>query len=271
MSNTLPNVFETLSEYSASDIYKIIMQGYYYPGCFVLHAIFIVLNLRTTTPKAGVSWYRSFIVGYLMTAGSRHVLSSLTDRKLTEFEGMASIKTFAIVWALLNCCPFDLVYKFANRKSSRVVFALLDSFSQAQNVYQSTYSALMVFDGKPLRVFTIIMCCVSVPLIVDVLDRLLFGNRRFPMAYQFNSIKRNLFIVGALILVGAPGIFEEGVAIIGMGDLTNYTCAIYVLLTILELIILKGRIFYTYDFFMRGFWQLFTYYPKQQIPAEKKQ
>ena len=265
MSASLPNVFESISEYSASDIYKMIMQGYYYPGCFILHSIFIIFNIRLSSSRQKpISFYRSFILGYLMTTAPRYLLGFFTDRSLSEFENMATLKTFTIIWCLFNLFPFDILFKFLNRSSSKIVLSLLNSFSLAQNIYQSTYSTLMVFDGKPLRVFTIVVICICSTLIIDVLDRILISQRKFPMAYQFNSIKRNIIIIGVLILVGSPGIIEEGVSLMGMAELTNYTVIINILLTILDLIYFNGKIFYQLDLFFRDFWSIINYYPNSE-------
>lgn len=255
----IPELFENLKEYTAADLYEIVMKSYYFPACYILHAIFICANLRYTSPGKSFPWYRSFILGFLMTAGPRYVFGKLSDRLLKEFQGKnEALITFAIVWACFNLCPFDLIFKFSMRRSSRVILKCLDAFSQAQNLVQLSYSGSMIFERKPMTVITINMFCMCIPILVEAIDRHLIGQRKYPMAYSYNYIKR--MVVACIIVVICGTNVIEGLYI-NMNSMFLYTSIVFIVLALIDYFMTE-KMFGNADLLFPEFWRdIATYYP----------
>lgn len=250
--------FQVLGEFTAADVYNIVIKAYYFPVFYIFHAIYVCVCLRCTS-KSGFQWYRSFIVGLVMTAGPRYIFSKLCDASLEEFEGnnMACI-CFACVWACLNIFPFDLLFKCAMVRVIRCTIQFLDAVSQAQNMVQLGYGGVYLFPGQPLRVITINSFCMCVPLIVDVIDRKVIGERNCPMAYQFNYIKRVLLTVGAVVLLVDQ-------SILGWSVHPNHiflgTSLAYLFLAAIDVAVADG-LFETADFLFPNFLTtVATYWP----------
>lgn len=255
----IPDLFGNLMEYSAGELYELIFSSYYFPAYYILHAVFVCFNLRYTSPGKNFPWYRSFILGFLLTAGTRYVFGKLCNRLLREFEGRnEAFIAYGIVWACFNICPFDLIFKFAMRPSSKVIIKCLDAFAQAQNVVQLSFSGAMIFEQKPLKVITLNIFCMCIPIIVDVLDRLIFGQRRPPMLYSFNYIKR--MIVACIIIVVLGTNVIEGLYM-STGRASLYASLVFVVLAALDYY-MTGKPFGNADLLFPNFWtEIATYYP----------
>lgn len=268
--NSLNDILENFQEYSLQDYQKLIFHSNYFPVYYVMHAFFVVFNIRYSAPRGGVHWFRSFILGLIMSSGPRYIFTYFINRTIPEFQDYQQIIYYSVIWAILNICPFDLIYKFSSRTASKIVIQAFDAFSQAENVIILCYSGTMIFPSKPLRVGLIVWICLQIPIIADIVDRAIFGLRGKPMAYQYNYIKRTTAAVCATILLGTRDIFQPEPAI-EMYHFIPILTVIYVLLSLLDYLF-TGDIFFTIDIIIPFFWEeVATYHPDPYVPKHKQQ
>ena len=250
--------FAVVRRNAAAYVSQFIFRIFSLPVTYLYHAVFICMCLRCTR-KSGFQWYRSFIVGLVMTAGPRYAFSKLCDIPLSDLEGWthASWAFFAVAWAAFNIFPFDLVFKCARAGPMRAVLQCLDGLSQAQVMVQLCYGGVGLFRGEPLRVITIAAFCMCAPLIGDVVDRMVIGERNCPMAYQFHYIKRVILTVSAVTLIAERSALD---VVVGC-QVYAVVSTVYVLLAIVDTA-LTGEAFNTVDFLFPNFLSVATYWPQ---------
>lgn len=266
---TFPDLVETFKEYSVSDFYNMIFHSYYFPTLYIFHCVYICYYLRTSV-KNHIKWYHSFILGFVMTLGPRLVIADLCARPLPEWKDFSAFQTYTIIWLLYNMFPFDIIFKISDRISTKIIIHFLNAYSDIQSLTNLCISALMIFEGNVLRVSLIIIAGMIVPYTADIIDRYLFGQRRFPTVYSWNMIKRWILFSLFTSFFGFYGFTQKSISMSSSNIVLFLAQIFYLFLIVFDLIICDGHVFFSVDVLLPNFWKnIAQYYPLEPYQSPK--
>jgi len=263
----MADVLEGLREYAPSELFSMFGTTEYYPAFYVLHVAYVCFNLRWTA-RTGFSFYRSFALAWAMATGPRVLFAGLIDRRLVDFgDPGGALLTFSAVWLAFNVCPFDLTFKFARRPVVSCVLQLLDACSQGQGLAQTCFVAVTVLEGQALRVITISSFCALAPLAADVLDRLVVGQRNWPMAHQFAYAKRVFVATVAMVMLYTVAI---GGAVASPVSVGTGASAAFVVLAAIDNAVMREP-FRAVDIVFPDFWSdVATFWPARAAAVDMR-
>ena len=187
-----------------------------------------------------------------MSYGSRYIIFSLFNRYSPEAANLSVLKTYSLVWLLFNMCPFDIIFKISDRPSTRIIIQFLNSFADIQSLTTLYFSGINIFQGEISRVSLSCLFGMCVPILVDVADRYIFGQRNHPMAYSWNMINRWILFCMFYALFGLLVSSQSGLPI-SINTVFFLSNLFYLFLAVCDLIYYNGKVFYSIDFFPH-FW-----------------
>ena len=235
-------------------VINVIFMSDYFRAYYVIHIVYIVFNIRWTTYTNGLPWYRSLILGYLMSISLRLMMEILLPIMLPDFIGFGSIFIFGIVWCFFNIAPFDLFYTVCKNSALKYVIQICDSFVIGESIVITCETTVNAISDIPAQ--TIVASCIPLcsPIVIDYLDRYFIGKRFKPMAYQMKYIGRIIFFVLLLVFVTHFGFLSYSQTRIVFP-------LIFILILILDIIVKREP--FKIISFQKIFSHLITYYPIQ--------
>jgi len=197
----IADLIENAAEVSASDVFDMVFHSPYYPSMYVIQCLYICYYLRKVSRKPGIEWYRSFVLGFLLSYSGRYVFGILISRILPEMSDYSVLYVYCAVWGLYNLFPFDFFYKFIDRPVSKWVLTLLSGFAEAISVLHSIWNVDNVFSENYPRQITILFICFIIPMIIQVIDNMISTLKLPYLLYPFHYLKRVVVMILVAILL----------------------------------------------------------------------
>lgn len=260
---------ESAQELNLNSIYDLIFHSSYYPTFFFVQCLYVCLYLRFSPGRPSLKWWRSLLLGFFLSYGPRLVFSWLISRNLPEKQNGVAYITYLISWALLNICPFDLVFKFLSRLVSRSILAILAEFGNGQLLIHYLWNSSNAYPDHPITSLYVSFVPYTVTMIVEYLDNLIFDPKRRFMLYPYSYLKRVFIMASAVIVLSQPNFILDQPHIIDMYILIPYFATMNGLLKLLDIVFTKGHPYEIFDilFPTEAMSYIFTYHSgKQQKP-----
>ena len=253
----LSDLFENVSEYTANDIFDMIFHCPYYPTIYIIQCIFTCYYLRKTTTKPGIEWYRSLILGFLLAYSGRYILGQLIARVLPEMVDNSYLKIYLIIWLLFNIFPFDLIFKFFDRTISKWVLSILSGYVDSIGLMHSIWNIINVFPDNNPRLILIIITYFITPMIIHVIDNLIFQENRIIMLQPFHYLKRIIFITIIILFLIQKNYFFPDQPFSQVYHLIPSLAGIMSFLRLIDLIFSKDNPFFIIDYIFPKFFEFF--------------
>ena len=236
----------TLASGTMNEIVDSILDVIYYTECVfnwtLIQSIYVCVYLRKTTTSQGMTWYRSFITGFLLVFFPRLLYSSLINVNADEYSYFDYLSIFTPVWLSVNLFPFDFVFRILNIKTFQTVLTILQSHTEGLVFLNNMYLVSQVKNKVEHQILIIILVTLA-PVMIQGLDFILSGDNRIlmtPIAY----LKRVLFLQILSFCLVTPALIWEEPPI----DLVNVLYVLPILLDILRIIDLIHFDFNNYMF-----------------------
>ncbi|OHT04654.1 hypothetical protein TRFO_27799 [Tritrichomonas foetus] len=238
---------ESAQELKINDIFDVIFHSSYYPAFFIIHCFYVCYYLRISPGRNGLQWWRSLVLGFLLSYGPRYIFGSLISRGLPEHQSLMVYKIYLPVWLSMNICPFDLVYKFIHRLISRSVLAILAELGNGQLFIHYLWNSLNVFPDEPIKCLYIIMATYGTTMLVEYVDNLIFSPKRRFMFYPYHYLKRIFVLAAVTLALSHPSLVLKPDQIISMYVIIPYMATIFALLKLLDIVVERGHPFKMLD------------------------
>ena len=246
---------------SKTKVLDILFYSSYYPVHYFCNCLFICFYLRVASPPhTGLQWWRSLILGFLLSYAPRKFFGWLIFRNLPE-ENSSLYLTYFIAWSILNICPFDLVYNFILRTVPRVVVGTIAEFGCAQLLIHYTWNAINSFPDKPFQSIYIVVSVYLVNIVIEYIDNLIFSPRRKFNLYNLPYVKRIFVFTSLVVLLTTPNKLINFKPIEMYHFLPIYS-TLFALLKILDAVSSRANPFNVLDLFFPNILleKLFTYH-----------
>jgi hypothetical protein len=95
----------------------------HFPIFFVIHATWVCVVIRRFAPKT--PWYKSLVAGASMAFLGRTLVALICNRRAPLLDHPLYIPLFFGIWFLVNCFPFDLIFKILRSYLFVILFQFL--------------------------------------------------------------------------------------------------------------------------------------------------
>jgi hypothetical protein len=218
------------------------------------------LYLRLAAGQNGIQWWRSLVLGFLFSYGTRWAFGWLIYRLLPERQSGQIYLQYLLVWAAFNLVPFDLIFRFMKRPIARFFLVVASEFGNGQLIIHFLWNGINAFPEKPLAIIVLILSIYAFPIALDHLDSLVFEPRRKYMFYPWSYWKR-IVIDGIVLLALCQDGFILNKAKMHMYSIVPFNAVALAICKVLDIIV-YGNVFEVFDVLMPIELSriLFTYY-----------
>lgn len=192
MDNFIEKLIDKLQQTELGDVLEL-FNCEYLTVMFWFHVVFILYYIRCSTPSKGLPFYRSYLLGLLMSTAPLLVFSLFDQNQINSTIFKTIVFGYSICWALLNILPFDIAFKLVHNFKSE--FKFLDSLAEFINLARLVEACHEIYKQNFYKTLAVTTFCLSTTVFVDAFDQLLNGKRLKPRAYPFFHIKRLLVFV----------------------------------------------------------------------------
>ncbi|EAX88183.1 hypothetical protein TVAG_367810 [Trichomonas vaginalis G3] len=192
-------MLKSASELSYDDILKIIYPSDVHTPWSIVQSIYICYYLRKATTTKGMQWFRSFVIGWLLLYLPRLTISSITNVNFHGVYDYNYLIAYSITWLVFNIFPFDLAFRFCNRKIARTVLLVLQGHLEGLNLAVQIHTTNDAFTSDSNVIFSksIIagLVVLIIPFIVQVIDATLFDEEGRDFMTPVGYLKRMAVVI----------------------------------------------------------------------------
>jgi hypothetical protein len=200
----LETVAESLSRLTFRRVYEAVFFSDFFPVYFIPQAIFSCFYLRVAAVPPGITWWRSFTLGLLLSCGTNFVTNMIHAESYPVDEFRSLLWTYAIVWLSFNISPFDFVFRFFNRPSLTFLVACLNQFCATHCLFVNLLLSTRPYPTSVSAIFLIVLTVYGFPPFIDWLDNRLVDPQRKFMFVPWSYLKRIAVGTGISIFLTGP-------------------------------------------------------------------
>lgn len=271
--------FEALCAINPANIFTRLLHSPYFPEFYIVNCLYVCYFLRIVAPIGGLPAMRSFCIGLFLSYSTRFCFGLFTGKHLPELDTDQIITQFTIVWAMMNCFPFDVIFSAVRNIFCRTVLQVLAAYGNAQLMCNIIFNLLNFYPGDCPRAICMTIMVFCVPIFIDYFDSWILGQKRdfiylgrqrILMLYPFHYIKRIAVFAFLTVMLSQGGWILPVKYTLPIYYLTPIISILMSCCSLLDIIFHKGNPFFMLDLvFPKLFRIFFTFHPK--IPFLKAQ
>ena len=215
-----------------NDIYELLFFSRHYPVFFIFHAFWICICVRKF--NSNFKWMKSFLLSFFMVLFGRVCTAYFTDRLPVILENTGYITYTILIWFLVNCSPFDFVYRLIKNGFFALIFQIIMGIIQTREICHGYLIGLRAFPNSATG-------SIIIPIILSSTESLIWllfcaEHRSFGM----RVVLRNILLSSAYyVLFTYPELLKQYI----IYDITVPILRISIL-AVIEIIVFLDTIFF---------------------------
>ena len=225
----------------------------HFPIFFIIQSIWICLLVRQFNSK--FNWWKSFLLSFTLSALGRILVAFITNRRPPLYENPFYLFFFFLIWFLINCFPFDLIFKIFNNFFIYFLLQLFNNLILIREISHGVDIGLRAFPQSLIGSSFIGLILSS----TDIFIWLIF-NKEIRQYSMKSLIKNLIFSFSYLFITQFPEYFDEYIDTTREG-IKIYSLGIFILMNFIDILIFGLRNEKIIDFSLLTYLiKLFKYY-----------